>query len=87
MKYLFSLLSFAFILTQAQDTNDWSDPKDRTDYPNLDIGHYQLLAGKGNCMKCVSLSRKSLYASENPDCRAVAFKGAPMGKTNIVERA
>ena len=45
------------------------------------------LEGKGNCHKCVKLSGKSLYAAKNPDCRAVPFKGAPIGNKNIVKMA
>jgi hypothetical protein len=41
----------------------------------------------GHCHKCLSLSRKSIYAIENPDCRAVPFKDAPRGKKNLVEMA
>ena len=71
----------------AKDNSDWANPIDRTDYPNMDIGHYQLLEGKGNCHKCVSLSKKSMFATKNPDCRAILFKSAPEGNRNMVEMA
>jgi hypothetical protein len=71
----------------SRDDSDWASPIDRTDYPNVDIGHYQLLDGLGNCHKCVSLSNKSLFAVSNPDCRAVLFEGAPSGGKNMVEMA
>ena len=81
------ILFIFFITSLAFCQDDWASPLDRTDYPNMDIGHYQLIAGKGNCHKCVSLSKKSLYASKNPDCRAIPFERAPMGKKNIVSMA
>ena len=67
--------------------HNWATPDDKLDYPNLDIGHYQVLEGVGNCHKCLSLSRKSMYANFNPDCRAVAFEGAPLGSKNLVPMA
>ena len=84
--FFFKTVYFLITNLKAAD-NDWADPMDRWDLPNLDIGYYQLLEGKGNCHKCISLSGKSMYASENPDCRAVLFEGAPRGKKNMVPMA
>jgi hypothetical protein len=66
---------------------DWAMPKDTIDFPNLDIGHYPLIEGAGNCHRCLSLSRKSLYATEDPDCRVLLFENAPRGDKNIVKMA
>lgn len=67
--------------------NIWAAPGFPTDYPVLDVGHYPEIEGHGNCMKCLSLSKKSLYALGDPDCRVVPFKDAPIGKKNLVQMA
>ena len=87
---LIKLFSLFFVSTQATPPkahNLWADPKYPTDYPILDIGHYPLTEGQGNCMRCLSLSKKSLYAISDPDCRLLPFKGAPLGTKNIVPMA
>ena len=72
-------------VVQAQA--DWADPIDSVEYPNLDIGHYPVHEGKGNCHRCVSLTRKTMYAFKNPDCRVIPFPDSPLGAKNMVEMA
>ena len=34
------LITMALGVIFAKDDSDWANPIDRTDYPNMDIGHY-----------------------------------------------
>ena len=40
MSFMKNLLLFLIILTLVSCQQDWANPLDRTDYPNMDIGHY-----------------------------------------------
>ena len=66
---------------------DWADPEDKLDYPQLDIGYYPLIEGAGNCHKCIAATKKSMYASKDPDCRAILFEGMTPGRKNLVKMA
>lgn len=79
MDFNFKWLVVVVLSVVVRTQSDWADPDDRIDYPNFDIGHYPLVKGKGNCHKCLSLSKKSMYAIEDPDCRMVPFENAPRG--------
>ena len=69
MIVVLSLMTNQIVFAQE----DWADPNDGVEYPILDIGYYPYVEGQGNCHTCLHISRKSLYATENPDCRVVPF--------------
>ena len=48
-------------------------PSDNSDFPNLDIGYYPVQLGLGNCHKCISLTKKTIYAFQDPVCKVVLF--------------
>lgn len=75
------------LAVRAESHNLWADPSYPLDYPILDIGYYPMEKGHGNCYRCLSLSKKSLFAISDPDCRKVPFKDAPLGQSNVVKMA